>query len=133
MEFELFPKPFKKTIALLQKQLKFAHIKGSIIITQDTIEYGIGEEKEMLHLSECTYISDTQRMQDKLPYFLEDLRRLEFTPQALLAIDGETWQLQVQRLCQSIGSSKVSATTRLGYYYQLGTLLATLHWNDEAR
>ncbi|KAF0478667.1 hypothetical protein F8M41_023967 [Gigaspora margarita] len=74
MEFKNFPKPLKRTIFLLQKQLKFTHIKGSVIITQDTIEYGIGEEKEKLLLSEVTYLSDAQRMCDKLPYFLEDLR-----------------------------------------------------------
>ncbi|CAG8688729.1 20585_t:CDS:2 [Gigaspora margarita] len=83
MEFDTLSKPFKRNLTLLQRQLKSAHIKGSITIIRDTIKYRIGKEKEKLHLYEVTYLSDIQRMRDKLPYFLEDLQRLNFTPQVL--------------------------------------------------
>ncbi|CAG8520050.1 42670_t:CDS:2 [Gigaspora margarita] len=112
---------------------KSAHFKESLTITQDIIEYEIGEEKERLYLSKISCLSDVQRMRDKLSYFLEDLRRFEFIPQALPEVKGETWKIQVQNLCQMITSSKVDTNTRLGHYYQLGTLLATQNWNDEAQ
>ncbi|CAG8466295.1 15105_t:CDS:2 [Cetraspora pellucida] len=51
MNSNALPENIKKTLALLQKQLRTAQTLGSIVISQHRIEYGIGIEKDELDIS----------------------------------------------------------------------------------
>ncbi|CAG8509953.1 6309_t:CDS:2 [Racocetra persica] len=133
MELNTFSGHIKKTTALLQQQLRLANINGDFIINQNSVEYGIGIEKNELDISIASHNSDVQKLHLKLTLFIEDLRRREVTFRTLPEIEGDNWHDQVKNLCSHILLSSLDSVTRLSYHYSLGILLEHQLWNNTAR
>ncbi|RIB25113.1 hypothetical protein C2G38_2166752 [Gigaspora rosea] len=96
MELNKLPINIKKTIPLLQKQLRHANIQGTLIISQTKVsEIGIKKINR---------------------------KQQENSFQNLPKIEGSDWHKQIKTLCTCISSSSTNSTTQLGYYYYFRTL-----------
>ncbi|CAG8439395.1 15718_t:CDS:2, partial [Cetraspora pellucida] len=87
-------------------------------------------EIEIKSLSTCT---EAQQIHEKVPLYIEDLRRREISLQSLEIVIGRSWEYQMRQLCAKLNKNLQNPSANLQNFYLLGKKINDTNWGDAVR
>ena len=126
MDLSRFPSSVQVNTVVLQSILREMGLDESIRISATEMEY-----EERSH----TRRSFADRIHDRIPLFLSDLRREGTNLTPLPVPPGNNWEEQVAYVCNEINqlTSNTKHDEQLLHYYQLGFLMSQRGFSAAAR
>ncbi|RIB24390.1 hypothetical protein C2G38_2031933 [Gigaspora rosea] len=117
MDSSEIPLHLKKTFARLQLQMEKAKITGTYIISTDTITYQNNLHSYPVSIENIKRESDANRLHQKMPEFINDLRFVTYDLCDVKIPPGQNWEKKVTHTCRKISTIE---NNQLSYYYNLG-------------